>query len=41
MTAFKMANGVHGEVAHGTTPPLTLHGGPHEVLADKADLLPE
>jgi predicted nucleotidyltransferase len=40
MTAFKMADGVHGEVAYGTTANfLTLHGGPHEVLVDKAELL--
>ena len=40
MTAFKMADGVHGEVAYGTTTNfLTLHGGPHDVLVDKADLL--
>jgi predicted nucleotidyltransferase len=40
MTAFKMADGVHGEIAYGTTANLlTLHGGPHEVLVDKAGLL--
>ena len=40
MTAFTMADGVHGEVAYGTTANfLTMHGGPHEVLVDKADLL--
>jgi hypothetical protein len=40
MTAFRMADGVHGEIAYGTTANfLILHGGPHEVLVDKADLL--
>ena len=40
MTAFAMADGVCGEVAYGTTTNfLTLHGGPHEVLVDKAGLL--
>ena len=40
MTAFKMADGVHGEVAYGTTANfLTLHGGPHGVLVDKTGLL--
>jgi predicted nucleotidyltransferase len=40
MTAFKLADGVHGEVAYGTTANfLTLHGGPHEVLVDKTGLL--
>lgn len=40
MTTFKMADGVHGEVAYGTTSNfLTLHGGPHQVLVDKTGLL--
>jgi hypothetical protein len=40
MTAFTMADGVHGEVVYGTTSNLmTLHGGPHEVLVDKAGVL--
>lgn len=40
MTAFTMADGVHGEIAYGTTANfLNLHGGPHEVLVDKAGLL--
>ena len=40
LTAFRMADGVHGEIAYGTTANfLSLHGGPHEVLVDKADLL--
>ena len=35
-----MADGVHGEIAYGTTATfLSLHGGPHEVLVDKAGLL--
>jgi hypothetical protein len=35
-----MADGVHGEVAYGTTANfLSLHGGPHEVLLDKTGLL--
>jgi hypothetical protein len=35
-----MADGVHGEIAYGTTANfLSLHGGPHEVLVDKSDLL--
>lgn len=33
-----MADGVHGEIGYGTTANfLSLHGGPHEVLVDKAD----
>jgi hypothetical protein len=40
MTAFTMTDGVCGEVAYGTTANfLTMHGGPHEVLVDKAGLL--
>jgi hypothetical protein len=40
MTTFEMADGVYGEVAYGTTTNLTtLHGGPHEVLVDKARVL--
>ena len=40
MTAITLADGVHGEVAYGTTANFrTLHGGPHEVLVDKAGLL--
>jgi hypothetical protein len=40
MTAFTMTDGVHGEVVYGTTSNLmTLHGGPHEVLVDKAGVL--
>lgn len=40
LTAFRMADGVHGEIAYGTTANfLSLHGGPHEVLVDKSDLL--
>lgn len=40
MTTFTMSDGVHGEVAYGTTTNfLTLHGGPHEVLVDKTNLL--
>lgn len=40
MTSFTMVDGVHGEVAYGTTANfLTLHGGPHEVLVDKTGLL--
>jgi hypothetical protein len=40
MTAFTMTDGVCGEVAYGTTASfLTMHGGPHEVLVDKAGLL--
>jgi nucleotidyltransferase-like protein len=40
MTAFTLADGVHGEVAYGTTANfMTLHGGPHEVLVDKAGIL--
>jgi predicted nucleotidyltransferase len=40
MTAFKMTDGVHGEIAYGTTANfLILHRGPHEVLVDKAGLL--
>lgn len=40
MTTFKMTDGVHGEVAYGTTANLlTLHGGPHRVLVDKAGVL--
>jgi hypothetical protein len=41
MTAFKMTDGVYGEVAYGTTENfLTLHGGPHEVLVDKPTCSP-
>jgi len=40
MTAFRLADGVRGEVAYGTTANfLTLHGGPHRTLVDKAGLL--
>jgi hypothetical protein len=40
MTLFRLADGVHGEVAYGTTANfMTLHGGPHEVLVDKTGLL--
>jgi predicted nucleotidyltransferase len=40
MTAFTLADGVHGEVAYGTTANfMALHGGPHEVLVDKTGLL--
>ena len=40
MTAFTMPDGVHGEVAYGTTTNfLKLHGGPHDVLVDKTNLL--
>jgi predicted nucleotidyltransferase len=40
MTAFRMTDGVYGEVAYGTTENfLSLHGGPHEVLVDKTGLL--
>jgi len=40
MTAFTLADGVHGEVAYGTTANfMTVHGGPHEVLVDKAGIL--
>jgi predicted nucleotidyltransferase len=40
MTAFAMTNAVYGEVAYGTTANfMRLHGGPHEVLVDKAGVL--
>jgi nucleotidyltransferase-like protein len=40
MTAFTMADGVHGELVYGTTANLlSLHGGPHEVLVDKEGVL--
>jgi hypothetical protein len=40
MTTFTMKDGVCGEVAYATTANfLTMHGGPHEVLVDKAGLL--
>lgn len=40
MTAFEISDGVYGELAYGTTENfLTLHGGPHRVLVDKARLL--
>jgi len=40
MTAFEMADGIHGEIAYGTTANfMTLHGGPHDVLVDKAGVL--
>lgn len=40
MTVFTMADGVYGEVAYGTTTNfLALHGGPHDVLVDKTNLL--
>lgn len=40
MTAFTLADGVHGELAYGTTANfMALHGGPHEVLVDKTGVL--
>jgi predicted nucleotidyltransferase len=40
MTVFELADGVHGEVAYGTTANMmSLHGGPHETLVDKAGVL--
>jgi Nucleotidyltransferase domain len=40
MTLFELANGVHGEVAMGTTESMMkMHGGPHEVLVDKNGIL--
>jgi hypothetical protein len=40
MTTFNMSDGVHDEIAYGTTANLlTLHGGPHQVLIDKTGVL--
>jgi predicted nucleotidyltransferase len=40
MTIFALADGVHGELAYGTTANfMALHGGPHEVLMDTTGLL--
>ena len=40
MVIFTLADAVEGELALGTTANLMkLHGGPHQVLIDKVDVL--